>query len=271
MRVRCFSTLVACLVVAGCVSAAAWGDTVRWGNGEVWNDAQVHALRVVDGVAQLDITHRGQRGWHRNVAAATFSAPIPPAARAEAIFIVQRWQPGAHRPSIKQILHDIHYKTAEGVNGVSADVWVAEPVSGSLPDELIFDVTAAVYDARDYSTEYAFAVDLSTRRVWHRNMAAMRIMQSTQEPAAPQAGVSPYNALPRPGAPAVAAPRPPQVDPPAGAASQSGALVGNRNSKTFHLATCSSARNMSQANVVPFATRQEAEAAGYQPCKRCKP
>lgn len=47
------------------------------------------------------------------------------------------------------------------------------------------------------------------------------------------------------------------------------AYIGNLNSKTFHLPTCSSLPN--EENRIYFTTRQEAEGNGYAACGRCKP
>ena len=47
--------------------------------------------------------------------------------------------------------------------------------------------------------------------------------------------------------------------------------IGNRNSKKFHLATCTYVGQMNPANKVPFVTRDDAIAAGYVPCKVCQP
>ena len=47
--------------------------------------------------------------------------------------------------------------------------------------------------------------------------------------------------------------------------------VGNANSKKFHYADCSMVGKMNPANKVFLNTREEAIAAGYVPCKRCKP
>ncbi len=47
--------------------------------------------------------------------------------------------------------------------------------------------------------------------------------------------------------------------------------VGNSNTKKFHYADCSSVAKMKLAHRVDFNTRDEAVAAGYVPCKRCKP
>ncbi|GAB4409892.1 MAG: hypothetical protein Kow00123_23400 [Anaerolineales bacterium] len=47
--------------------------------------------------------------------------------------------------------------------------------------------------------------------------------------------------------------------------------IGNKNSKVFHHAWCSSVAQMNPANKVCFATREEALAQGYRPCKNCRP
>jgi len=49
------------------------------------------------------------------------------------------------------------------------------------------------------------------------------------------------------------------------------AYVGNRRSKKFHLPSCSAVQKMSAENRVEFRTAAEAKAAGYVPCKLCKP
>lgn len=60
----------------------------------------------------------------------------------------------------------------------------------------------------------------------------------------------------------------------AGSGSSGGAApayIGNRNTKKFHYPSCSSVGDMNPANKVPLATRQQAVAGGYIPCKRCNP
>jgi len=47
--------------------------------------------------------------------------------------------------------------------------------------------------------------------------------------------------------------------------------VGNLNSHKFHYADCSTLKKMNPKNRVNFSSREEAIAAGYVPCKRCKP
>jgi len=49
------------------------------------------------------------------------------------------------------------------------------------------------------------------------------------------------------------------------------AYIGNRNTKKFHYPSCSSVGDMNPANKVPLASRQQAIAGGYVPCKRCNP
>jgi micrococcal nuclease len=56
-----------------------------------------------------------------------------------------------------------------------------------------------------------------------------------------------------------------------GSSGSSAKYIGNRNTKKFHYATCTSVSQMNPANKVPFATREAAIAAGYVPCKICKP
>ena len=47
--------------------------------------------------------------------------------------------------------------------------------------------------------------------------------------------------------------------------------IGNKNSKTFHLSTCRSAKSMSDKNRVEFSSREEAIGQGYKPCGSCHP
>jgi len=47
------------------------------------------------------------------------------------------------------------------------------------------------------------------------------------------------------------------------------ALVGNKDSKTFHKAGCSAAAKIKDANKTTFATQAEAEKAGFKACKVC--
>jgi len=47
--------------------------------------------------------------------------------------------------------------------------------------------------------------------------------------------------------------------------------VGNKNTRVLHHAWCSSVAQMKPTNRVCFATKEEALAQGYRPCKNCKP
>ena len=47
--------------------------------------------------------------------------------------------------------------------------------------------------------------------------------------------------------------------------------ISSKNSQIFHKATCSSAKRISSNNLVSYATRDEAIAAGKKPCERCNP
>ena len=47
--------------------------------------------------------------------------------------------------------------------------------------------------------------------------------------------------------------------------------IGNRNTRKFHRASCSSVSQMNEGNKVGFDSRSEAIEGGYDPCKRCKP
>ncbi|MDO5518890.1 MAG: MBL fold metallo-hydrolase [bacterium] len=49
----------------------------------------------------------------------------------------------------------------------------------------------------------------------------------------------------------------------------SGSYIGNTNTKKFHNADCSSLPK--KENQIMFSSREEAIAAGYEPCKRCNP
>jgi hypothetical protein len=48
-------------------------------------------------------------------------------------------------------------------------------------------------------------------------------------------------------------------------------FVASKNSLIFHKASCSSAKRISANNIVSYATRDEATAAGKKPCERCNP
>jgi len=48
-------------------------------------------------------------------------------------------------------------------------------------------------------------------------------------------------------------------------------FVASKNSEIFHKASCPSAKRISVGNLVTYATRDEAIAAGKRPCERCNP
>jgi len=49
------------------------------------------------------------------------------------------------------------------------------------------------------------------------------------------------------------------------------ALVGNKNSKKYHRPDCSAVEKIAPDNRAEFDTGDAAQAAGYEPCKLCKP
>lgn len=46
--------------------------------------------------------------------------------------------------------------------------------------------------------------------------------------------------------------------------------VASKNGQVYHLPHCSGAKNISVANKITFASKAEAEAAGYRPAANCK-
>jgi hypothetical protein len=50
-----------------------------------------------------------------------------------------------------------------------------------------------------------------------------------------------------------------------------GAIVANKDSKTYHRADCKFAAKIKDANKTSFASAAEASKAGYKACKVCKP
>ena len=46
-------------------------------------------------------------------------------------------------------------------------------------------------------------------------------------------------------------------------------IRGNRNSKIYHLPGCPGYKTLSSANIVPFASEDEAQHAGYRKAKNC--
>jgi len=47
--------------------------------------------------------------------------------------------------------------------------------------------------------------------------------------------------------------------------------VGSKNSNKYHYPTCRAAQKIKPENLVTFKSAKEAQAAGYVPCKLCKP
>ncbi|MCE1205188.1 MAG: hypothetical protein LWW79_11345 [Holophagaceae bacterium] len=76
----------------------------------------------------------------------------------------------------------------------------------------------------------------------------------------------------KPAAPA-AKPAAPAAKPatPAPAAKPAGAILANKDSKTYHRADCKAAAKIKEANRTSFASAAEADKAGYKACKVCKP
>jgi len=62
-----------------------------------------------------------------------------------------------------------------------------------------------------------------------------------------------------------------RAKPRARAQTSEGGYVASKNSDVFHKPDCSSAKRISPENLVRYATRGEAIAAGKRPCQRCKP
>lgn len=63
----------------------------------------------------------------------------------------------------------------------------------------------------------------------------------------------------------------PATKPAAPAAKPAGAILANKDSKTYHRTDCKVAAKMKAANQTSFATAAEADKAGYKACKVCKP
>jgi len=77
-------------------------------------------------------------------------------------------------------------------------------------------------------------------------------------------------AKPAPAAKPAAAPAA-KPAPAAAPAKATGAIVANKDSKTYHRADCKSAAKIKDANKTSFASAAEADKAGYKACKVCKP
>jgi len=58
---------------------------------------------------------------------------------------------------------------------------------------------------------------------------------------------------------------------PAPAAKPTGAILANKDSKTYHRGDCKTAAKIKEANRTSFASAAEADKAGYKACKVCKP
>lgn len=58
---------------------------------------------------------------------------------------------------------------------------------------------------------------------------------------------------------------------PAPAAKPAGAILANKDSKTYHRADCKAAAKIKEANRTSFGSAAEADKAGYKACKVCKP
>ena len=54
-------------------------------------------------------------------------------------------------------------------------------------------------------------------------------------------------------------------------AAEDGSFVASKNSDKYHLATCSLAQKIDDANKVTFDKAEKAVKAGYSPCKVCNP
>ena len=63
----------------------------------------------------------------------------------------------------------------------------------------------------------------------------------------------------------------PEARSPAGAPPKPAVLVGNTDSRRFHLPTCGSIKILKAAHRIDLASYDEAIALGYQPCNTCSP
>ena len=70
---------------------------------------------------------------------------------------------------------------------------------------------------------------------------------------------------------AAAVPAAQQASPRTRPQASEGGYVASKNSDVFHKPDCSSAKRISPENLVRYATRGEAIAAGKRPCQRCEP
>jgi hypothetical protein len=253
-----------------CFSSATWADSIRWSNGALWNGATTHAIYATTDALRAEITYRGKRNWYSGIEEIAFTGTIAAASREAAIRDVQVWQPGANRPSIRQQISLRHLTTAEGIDGVAAETWVADYHAGSLPDENVYDTTCTVYDYNGFSTRYAFTIDQVSGTLWARNRPAIEVVRHAKgdlvQPAVPRSTSQTGATVRRPRVERPRVERPGARYQPA-----TGKFVGNLNSKTLHTSDCASVKRMSETNKVYFSDRDKALAAGYTPCKRCNP
>lgn len=50
---------------------------------------------------------------------------------------------------------------------------------------------------------------------------------------------------------------------------QTASVIGNKNTKKYHVPSCSSVTDIKEANKITLESAEAAQAAGYVPCKRC--
>lgn len=97
-------------------------------------------------------------------------------------------------------------------------------------------------------------------------LCAATMAASAQAPSAKPA------AKPAPAPAAKAAPAPAaKAAPAAKPAAAAGAILANKDSKTYHRADCKAAAKIKESNRTSFASAAEADKAGYKACKVCKP
>jgi hypothetical protein len=89
---------------------------------------------------------------------------------------------------------------------------------------------------------------------------AASVVAMAQDPKAKPAPAAKPSAAPVAKPAAVAAPT-----------KTTGAILANKDSKTYHRADCKSAAKIKDANKTTFASAAEADKAGYKACKVCKP
>jgi len=101
------------------------------------------------------------------------------------------------------------------------------------------------------------------------NRALLALLFAVSMSALAQDKAKPAPAKPTP-APA-AKPAAPAAKPAVAKAAPSGAIVANKDSKTYHRADCKAAAKIKDANKTSFASAVEADKAGFKACKTCKP